>query len=90
MIDFMKPALASSAIVGLGAALAVGFGFVPSNDDMARVEAQAAQVSVIKTTLAVHGQRLDTIESGLTEIKQAQTIHFDKLMNKLERMERQR
>ena len=88
MIDVLKPVFASSVVVGAGAALAVGFGFVPSNADLARVEAQASKVATIQTDVAVLTQRVETIEKAVARIETAQTIHFDKLMNKIEKVQR--
>jgi len=88
MIDIVKPALASSGIVAAGAALAIGFGFVPSKSDLARVEAQASNVASIQTDVAVLTQRVETIEKGVARIESAQTIHFDKIMRKIERSQR--
>ena len=88
MTDAIKTIASSSAVVGAAAAMAVGFGWLPSAADHKRVEAQASQVSQIKVDVAVLMQRTETVEKATARIESAQTIHFDKLMNKIERIQR--
>jgi proteasome assembly chaperone (PAC2) family protein len=88
MTDAIKMIASSGAVVSAAAAMAVGFGWLPSASDLKRVEAQASQVSQIKVDVAVLMQRMETVEKTTARIESAQTIHFDKLMNKIERIQR--
>ena len=88
MTDSVKTLASSGAVVGAAAAMAVGFGWIPSASDLKRVEAQASQVSQINVEVAVLGQRMETVEKTTGRIETAQTLHFDKLMDKIERIQR--
>ena len=88
MSDMVKTLASSGAVVGAAAAMAIGFGWLPSAADLKRVESQAGQVSQIKLDVAVLGQRMETVEKTTTRIETAQTVHFDKLMDKIERIQR--
>ena len=88
MTDIVKTLASSGAVVDAAAAMAVGFGWIPSASDLKRVEAQASQVSQIKVEVAVLGQRMETVEKTTGRIETAQTLHFDKLMDKIERIQR--
>jgi len=88
MSDMVKTLASSGAVVGAAAAMAIGFGWIPSASDLKRVEAQASQVSQIKVDVAVLMQRMETVEKTTARIESAQTIHFDKLMDKIERIQR--
>ena len=88
MSDMVKTLASSGAVVGAAAAMAIGFGWLPSAADLKRVEAQASQVSQIKVDVAVLMQRTETVEKATARIESAQTVHFDKLMNKIERIQR--
>lgn len=88
MTDVIKMIASSGAVVSAAAAMAVGFGWLPSASDLKRVEAQASQVSQIKVDVAVLMQRMETVEKTTARIESAQTVHFDKLMNKIERIQR--
>ena len=88
MTDAIKMIASSGAMVSAAAAMAVGFGWIPSASDLKRVEAQASQVSQIKVDVAVLGQRMETVEKTTGRIETAQTVHFDKLMDKIERIQR--
>jgi hypothetical protein len=88
MSDMVKTLASSGAVVGAAAAMAIGFGWIPSASDLKRVEAQASQVSQIKVDVAVLGQRMETVEKTTGRIETAQTLHFDKLMDKIERIQR--
>jgi len=84
----VKTLASSGAVVGAAAAMAIGFGWIPSASDLKRVEAQASQVSQIKVDVAVLMQRMETVEKTTGRIETAQTLHFDKLMDKIERIQR--
>jgi hypothetical protein len=88
MSDMVKTLASSGAVVGAAAAMAIGFGWIPSASDLKRVEAQASQVSQIKVDVAVLMQRMETVEKTTGRIETAQTLHFDKLMDKIERIQR--
>jgi len=88
MTDAIKMIASSGAMVSAAAAMAVGFGWLPSASDLKRVEAQASQVSQIKVDVAVLMQRMETVEKTTSRIETAQTVHFDKLMDKIERIQR--
>jgi hypothetical protein len=88
MTDIVKTLASSGAVVAAAAAMAVGFGWIPSASDLKRVEAQASQVSQIKVEVAVLGQRMETVEKTTSRIETAQTVHFDKLMDRIERIQR--
>ena len=88
MTDAIKMIASSGAMVSAAAAMAVGFGWLPSAADLKRVEAQASQVSQIKVDVAVLMQRTETVEKATARIESAQTIHFGKLMDKIERVQR--
>ena len=88
MTDAIKMIASSGAMVSAAAAMAVGFGWIPSASDLKRVEAQSSQVSQIKVDVAVLGQRMETVEKTTGRIETAQTVHFDKLMDKIERTQR--
>tara|TARA_Y100000296_G_C5080048_1_gene209460 strand:+ start:348 stop:614 length:267 start_codon:yes stop_codon:yes gene_type:complete len=88
MTDAIKMIASSGAVVSAAAAMAVGFGWLPSASDLKRVEAQASQVSQIKVDVAVLMQRTETVEKATSRIETAQTVHFDKLMDRIERIKR--
>jgi len=72
----------------LAAVLAVGSGQVPSAADLRRVEAKAEKIGAMEVDVAVLRQRIETIEKTTGRIEEAQALHFDKLMDKIERIQR--
>jgi len=88
MTDMIKTLASSGAIVGVAAAMSIGFGWIPSSSDLQRVEAKADQIGGIKVDVAVLMQRMETVERTTGRIEEAQTLHFDKLMDKIERIKR--
>lgn len=74
-------------IVGMGAALAIGFGLVPSAADLKRVEAKADRVEVAEREIAVQGQQIKEIRSTVERIETRQTQQFDRIMRALRERE---
>ena len=63
-----------------GAALAIGFGLVPSASDLKRVEAKADRVEVAEREIAVQGQQIKEIKGAVQRIETRQTAQFDRIM----------
>tara|TARA_Y100000590_G_scaffold256627_1_gene288164 strand:+ start:931 stop:1215 length:285 start_codon:yes stop_codon:yes gene_type:complete len=74
-------------IVGAGAALAIGFGLIPSAADLKRVEAKADRVEVAEREIAVQGQQIKEIRSTVERIETRQTQQFDRIMRALRERE---
>jgi hypothetical protein len=77
-----------AGVVGLGAAIAIGFGMVPSSADMKRVEAKADRVEVAEREIAVQGQQIKEIKRAVERIETRQTAQFDRVMSKLDAIEK--
>jgi len=82
--DIAKILGSSASVVAASAAMAIGFGVIPSSADLKRVEAQASKVAGIETVVAVQAKQIETIEKTVARIEDAQTVQFERVMKKLD------